>query len=146
MLTGRSAIEAKEEGLDSGSDDYLSKPFHPRELLARVRALTRRSVAVSPTLLKVGDLELDSKEMKAIRAGKSIDLSPKEFQLLEFFLRHPSTVFSADAIIERVWTSDSDTTSLSVRVYINKLRQKIDRDGEKSIIENVKGHGYKLNL
>jgi two-component system OmpR family response regulator len=103
-------------------------------------------VAVSPTLLKVGDLELDSKEMKAIRAGKSIDLSPKEFQLLEFFLRHPSTVFSADAIIERVWTSDSDTTSLSVRVYINKLRQKIDRDGEKSIIENVKGHGYKLNL
>jgi DNA-binding response OmpR family regulator len=144
MLTGKGATSDKEAGLDAGADDYLTKPFAMEELAARVRALLRRPVGYAPTLLSARNVELDPVAFKVMRDGKEIKLLPKEFALLEFLMRHKDQVFSAEAIIDRVWKSESDSTNESVRTTVKRLRQKIDVEGKPSLISNVFGVGYKI--
>jgi DNA-binding response OmpR family regulator len=145
MLTAKSSIEEKEAGLDSGADDYLTKPFDPRELMARIRALLRRPQAVSSKELTIADLALDTKACKVFKGGQELKLLPKEFSLLELFMRYPNQVFSPDALLERVWTSDSSASFDTVRTYIKTLRKKIDTPNNASIIRTVHGVGYCLD-
>lgn len=144
MLTSRSTVEDKEEGLDAGADDYLTKPFHAKELGARVRALLRRPQSVSAKTLQAGELELDPKTVRVLKSGKEIHLLPKEFSLLELFMRYPNQVFSAEALLDRVWASDSAASLDTVRTYIKTLRKKIDTEGSASMIRTVHGVGYSL--
>jgi len=144
MLTGRGAITDKEEGLDAGADDYLTKPFHPRELSARLRALLRRPRELRDNILQVLDLVLDPGACRVTRAGKEIPLLPKEFALLEFLMRNPNQVFAADALLDKVWSKESENSPDTVRVHITKLRSKLDREGEPSIIRTMHRVGYKL--
>lgn len=144
MLTGHDKVTDKEVGLDSGADDYLTKPFHVKELSARIRALMRRPSAVTGPTLKIADIELDPQAHKATRAGAALDLLPKEFALLEFFMRHPNQLFSPEALLDRVWHSDSESTIETVYTYIKRLRQKIDTDKKNSLIKTVYGLGYRL--
>jgi DNA-binding response OmpR family regulator len=146
MLTSKSSIEEKEAGLDSGCDDYLTKPFDPRELLARIRALLRRPQAVNSSKdLAIGDLALDIKACKVFKGGVELKLLPKEFNLLELFMRYPNQVFSPEALLERVWTADSAASFDTVRTYIKTLRRKIDSPGSSSAIRTVHGVGYSLD-
>ena len=144
MLTGKSSINEKEMGLDAGADDYLTKPFHLKELSARIRALLRRPVAYAGTTLKVGTLELNPSSHQVTSDGREINLLPKEYAVLEFLLRHPNEVFSPDALLNRVWNSESDASSDTVYTYIKTLRKKISPDAPSSIIKTVHGVGYKL--
>lgn len=144
MLTARVDIEDKELGLDSGADDYLTKPFHLRELLARVRALLRRGVSATNEL-KAGALVLDPTARRLSRDGMEIKLEPKEMNLLEFLMRHPNQTFKAEALIARVWESDSEISPDAIRVYVRGLRKKIDLFGGRSIIGTVHGSGYRLD-
>jgi DNA-binding response OmpR family regulator len=145
MLTGRSAVTDKLAGLDSGADDYLTKPFDLREVSARLRAILRRPQAtVQPTVLSARDVVLDPVKHEVRKDGKLLRLLPIDFALLSFFMRHPNTVFSADALLERVWTTDSEATSDSLRCAIRRIRQSIDTDGEESMIETISKVGYKL--
>ncbi len=144
MLTGKSDILDKEQGLDAGADDYLTKPFHVRELSARLRALLRRPGAVTGCLLKIGHLELDPAGYTVRADGTEVQLQPLEFALLEFFMRHPGQVFPPQALLDRVWSSGSDATVDSVRTCVKMLRKKIDLAGQESIIYTVHGVGYKL--
>jgi len=144
MLTGKSEIVDKETGLDAGADDYLTKPFHPRELSARVRALLRRSGEIKQNVLSCGDIELDPQGFKVTKAGQEVALLPKEFALLEFFLRHPNQVFSPEALLDRVWSAESEASPDTIRVHITKLRGKIDTEGQQSIIKTIHRQGYKL--
>lgn len=145
MLTAKSSVEEKEKGLDAGADDYLTKPFDPRELLARVRALLRRPQAVSAPEMQVGNLALHPRVAKAYKDGKEIKLLPKEFSLLELFMRYPNQVFSSEALLERVWSADSNASFDTVRTYIKTLRKKIDSPDGASIIRTVHGVGYCLD-
>lgn len=147
MLTSLNATDDKIEGFDSGADDYLVKPFEFRELIVRVRALLKRTVSQQlPTgnVLKVADLELnvDSKEVK--RAGVEINLSAKEFMLLEYLMRNRNRVLSRGDITERVWDLDFDTRTNIIDVYINFLRKKIDKDFEPKLIHTHAGMGYMM--
>lgn len=144
MLTGKRTIDDKEAGLNAGADDYLTKPFNARELVARVRAVLRRPPQLAPTRLKISDLELDPISHEVFLAGKKLDLKPKEFTLLEFFMRNPNQVFSNNDILNRVWVSESEASPQAVRTCMQRLREKIDRDGHPSIITTVYGVGYKL--
>lgn len=144
FLTGKTEIADKETGLDAGSDDYVTKPFSIQELAARVRALLRRSPVYHHNVLKVKDIELDPNEHKVTKNGKEIKLFPREFALLEFFMRHPNQVFSADILIDRVWQSDTEATAKTVRVSLMRLRQGLEEDKDNSLIKNVYGVGYKL--
>ena len=146
LLTGRTAVEDKVAGLEAGADDYMTKPMHPKELGARIQALLRRPPSLVPDNLKVGDLELDANEYLLYRSGESIRLLPKEFDLLAFFMRHPGQLFSPDSLVERVWPSETGVSKDLVRVYITKLRSKIDKDGEQSVIATVHGRGYRLEI
>lgn len=142
MLTAKSALDDKEVGLDSGADDYLTKPFHSRELLARVRALMRRPQSMSGTILQAGELELDPVSCKVTRAGAEIHLRPKVYSILEFFMRHPNQVFSAEALLQRIWLDDSDASLDSVRTHMKLLRRAVDPDGV--LIKTLRNRGYML--
>jgi two-component system response regulator MprA len=144
MLTAKSAIEDKEAGLDAGADDYLTKPFHLKELSARIRALLRRHTQSSSCELSVGDLFLDILARKVTLGNKEIHLVPREFSLLEFFMRHPNQVFSAEALLDRVWASDTMASPDTIRTYIKILRKKLSCEGKDSFIRTVHGVGYKL--
>lgn len=142
MLTGRTETDDKVSGLDAGADDYLTKPFSPTELNARIRALLRRPKPVQSTVLKSGNLELDTVKFQLLKDGKPVKLSAREYALIEFFMRHPGQLFNTDALLNRLWSSESDVLPDNVRVYVNKLRSKIDTRGEKSLIRNIHGLGY----
>lgn len=144
LLTAKSTIENKETGLDSGADDYLTKPFDLKELSARVRALLRRSGAISSKTLKIGNLSLDADMHQVIVAERPIALNPKEFALLEFLMRHPNQIFSAEALLSRVWQSEAMASSDTVRAHVKNLRKKIDQPGKTSPISTVHGLGYKI--
>jgi DNA-binding response OmpR family regulator len=146
MLTSRSEIGSKLEGLDSGADDYLTKPFDPQELSARVRAQLRRQHQDFQHTLKAGDLELDTTGFTIKKGGQSIHLKPKEFAVLEFFMRHPNEVFSAEILLQRIWPSDSEASPDVLRVYIAKIRSCIDIPGQTSYIETVHRLGYKFSV
>lgn len=145
MLTALGQTEDKVKGLDIGADDYLTKPFEFSEFLARVRALMRRAAA-GQTTLKIADLTLDVNERSAIRAGKKITLTAKEFALLEYLLRNKGRVLSRTQISERVWGIDFDRGSNVVDTYIKFLRQKIDRGFDKPLIHTVVGMGYVMRI
>lgn len=144
MLTGKDTIAEKETGLDAGADDYLTKPFNMRELTARVRALLRRPGAVIDNVLRAGSLSLDPKKHRAYLNGEALSLVPKEFSLLEFFMRHPGQVFTPEALLEHVWPTDSDSTSLAVRTTMKRLRKKIDPEG--TLLRTEHGVGYMLDV
>ncbi len=145
MLTGRRAVTDRISGLDSGADDYLTKPFDLGELSARIRALMRRPATAVSSVLKVQDLCLDTDSKVLTRDGEVIELPPKELAMLEFLMKHPGKVFSAEAIVDRVWPSSSEASVDVVKVNINRLRKKLDRDGRDSYIKTVHGLGYKLD-
>lgn len=146
MITANGTIDEKEEGFRAGSDDYLTKPFNLRELSVRVEALLRRPSAYVGSILQAGALKVDPSKHRAFRGEQELDLLPKEFALLEFFLRHPDQVFSAEALLQRVWISDADVTPATVVTTIKRLRKKIDTEHAPSFIENVFSIGYRLRL
>lgn len=144
MLTGKKEIEEKEEGLDSGADDYLTKPFDVKELAARIRALLRRPPTVYNPVLKCGDITLDTTKHAVAKGGEPIKLFPQEFALLECLLRYPDKIFSTEDLIERVWKSEAGASSETVRTSIKRLRKQIDTPDSPSLVENVHGVGYRL--
>jgi len=144
ILTGRTNIDDKELGLDSGADDYLTKPFHAKELTARIRALMRRVGGQLGNVLKSGDIELDKSSFTVKRCGVEIRLVPKEFALLEFLMRNPGTVFAPEALLNRVWSNESEATIDALTTCIKRLRKKLDTEDKESIIRNVHGVGYGL--
>jgi len=145
LLTARNAVEDRVQGLDAGADDYLSKPFAFAELLARLRALLRRPPVQADTILRVADLEMDVASREVRRAGKQIELSPREFALLEYLMRHPQQVLTRAQITEHIWNFDFYGDSNVVDVYIGYLRRKIDRGLNPPLLHTVRGIGYRLS-
>ena len=146
MLTAKGQLEDKVTGLNAGADDYLTKPFAFEELLARIRALSRRSSKNIGTTLVLDDLTLDTVTFEVKRNNQKIQLSNREFSLLEYLLRHPNQILTKDQIINHVWNYDADILPNTVEVYIGYLRNKIDKPFAKisSLIQTVRGFGYKL--
>jgi heavy metal response regulator len=144
LLTARIAVADKVAGLDLGADDYLTKPFAFEELLARVRALLRRGATGAPTVLSAADLRLDPATHQVTRGGRRIDLTSKEYALLEFLLRRRDQVLSRAVIAQHVWGVDYDTFTNVIDVYVNYLRKKIDSGFEPKLIHTVRGFGYVL--
>ncbi len=141
FLTAKGEIEDKITGLDSGADDYLIKPFAFTELLARIRALTRRPKNSNGSVLKIRDIELNPVSFEVRKKGKIIDLSNKEFSLLEYLMRHPNQTIKKEQIIAHVWNYESNVLPNSVEVYIKHLRDKLN---ESEIIKTIRGFGYKI--
>lgn len=144
VLTSRGSVEDRVKGLDLGADDYLVKPFDFAELLARLRAITRRPPTPPRAVLSIADLELDTVRHRIRRAGRPIELTAKEFALLEYLLRRREVVVTRDMILQNVWNTDYDGGSNVVEVYINYLRRKIDQDFTPKLIHTVRGIGYVL--
>jgi two-component system, OmpR family, response regulator len=144
MLTARDAVEDRISGLDTGADDYLTKPFDFGELLARLRALVRRAPTERTPVLRVGDLELDPAARRVRRGETEIELSTKEFQLLEVFMRHPGEVVSRYQLLEGAWDSEYEHRSNVIDVYVRYLREKVDRPFGLTTIETVRGAGYRM--
>lgn len=146
MLTAKGELNDKVEGLNSGADDYLVKPFAFEELLARIRALIRRPKTANGTILTLDDLSLNTLTYEVKRGDKEIRLSGKEFSLLEYLLRHPRRIFTKEQIIGHVWNYDADILPNTVEVYIGYLRNKIDRPFPKkpALIHTIRGFGYKI--
>ncbi len=142
MLTARTTVPERVEGLDSGADDYLVKPFAHEELLARVRTLLRRRAPRGRETLTVGDLTMDVGAMEVWRGGRDVELTALEFRLLEHFLRNPRLVLSRVQILQAVWDLDAETTSNVVDVYVRYLRQKLEAGGEPRLIHTVRRAGY----
>lgn len=145
LLTARDAVEDRVQGLDAGADDYLVKPFAFSELLARIRALLRRPPLQAGAVLRVGDLEMDVARHEVRRAQRVVELSPREFALLEYLMRHPAQVLSRTQIIEHVWNFDFSYESNVVDVYIGYLRRKLNRGSDTPLIQTVRGVGYRLS-
>jgi DNA-binding response OmpR family regulator len=144
LLTARDALADKVAGLDSGADDYLTKPFAFDELLARLRALLRRDSATREPLLRLGDLTLDPAAQRVTRADRPIDLTAREYRLLETLLRRPGAVVTRETIIESVWGFDYPDSSNLVEVYMGRLRRKLACGGGPALIQTVRGAGYRL--
>ena len=144
MLTARDSIEDRVAGLDGGADDYLAKPFSFAELSARIRALVRRGAVKRPTILRIGDLELDPAARTVSRGGSEIQLSAKEFALLETFMRRPGEVLSRLQLLEHAWDYEYENRSNVVDVYVRYLREKVDRPFGCESIETVRGAGYRM--
>lgn len=144
LLTALGGVADKTKGLDSGADDYLVKPFALEELLARVRALTRRPAETKGTVLTAGDLSLDTVNFSVKRANTDISLTSKEFGLLEYLMRNQGRPISKDTIIAHVWDYDADILPNTVEVYVKYLRRKIDEPFKKPLLHTARGFGYKL--
>jgi heavy metal response regulator len=144
LLTARDALIDKIKGLDTGADDYLTKPFVFEELLARIRSLIRRKTTVKEAVIRIADLEIDTASHQVKRAGKSIALSAKEYSLLEFLAYRKGTVVSRTDIVEHIYNEDADMDSNVVDVYINYLRNKVDKEFSGKLIHTVRGAGYIL--
>lgn len=144
MLTARGQISDKVTGLDVGADDYMVKPFSFEELFARIRALVRRPAQANDPVLSIRNLTLDPKTFTVKRADKMIELSSKEFSLLEYLLRNKNAVMNKDQIIAHVWNYDSDVLPSTIEVHVKHLRDKIDVNGEDSLIHTIRGRGYTI--
>lgn len=144
FLTGKRSISEKEIGFDSGADDYLTKPFNIRELSARVKALLRRPAQLHTSSLAWADIVLEPGAGRVFKDGQEIKLVPKDFALLEFLMRHPDQLFSAEALLDRVWASNSEATAGAVTSSIKRIRKLLDTEGRESIITTVHGLGYRL--
>ena len=144
MLTARDSVQDRVQGLESGADDYLVKPFAFAEFLARVRALLRRGAGDDPVTLRALDLILDLKSRKVSRGGKPVTLSAREFAVLEYLLRHPDEVVTRTQLAEHVWDENFDSFSNVIDVTVYHLREKVDRGGQPALIHTVRGMGYLL--
>ncbi len=145
MLTARDSVPDRVSGLDAGADDYLPKPFHFDELLARVRALLRRRPVLGSTTITVGDLQIDTVAQRVSRAGRQVQLTAREYSLLEYLGRRANEVVTRAAIIEHVWDDNYDSVSNLVEVYVQRLRRKVDDDHELKLIRTRRGAGYTLS-
>jgi DNA-binding response OmpR family regulator len=145
MLTARDAVADRITGLDTGADDYLIKPFDLHELLARVRALLRRGPLLRTEILKVGDLTIDTRARRARRAGRTIELTGKEYALLDYLARHADQVVGRAEIAEHVWDENFDPFSNLIEVYVQRLRRKIDQGHSHKLLRTVRGGGYMLS-
>ena len=144
VLTARDTVRDRVRGLDEGADDYLTKPFSLEELRARVRALLRRGAGAAATVLRCADLSMDLVKREVLRGKRNLDLTPREFSLLEFLLRHAGRVVTRTSIAEHVWNFHFEWNSNIVDVYINALRRKLESEGESRLIHTVRGVGYSL--
>ena len=144
MLTALDSIEDRVAGLDSGADDYLAKPFDPRELLARVRALLRRDQVQRYSVLRIADIELDTASREVRRGPRPIELTTREFAILELFVRNANRVLSRDEIAEHIWAFDFSVMSNVIDVYVGNLRRKLGDDAEPRLLRTVRGAGYLL--
>jgi len=144
MLTAKIGVWDEVEGLDTGADDYLAKPFSYAVLVARLRALLRRGARPRPTVLEVGDLRLDPAARDVWRGGAQIALTPREFAILEYFLHHPGEVLSKKDILDHIWDFDFDGDPNIIEVYVRRLRTKLHRSEERPVIETIRGAGYRL--
>jgi heavy metal response regulator len=145
MLTARDAVEDRVRGLDSGADDYLVKPFAFSELLARLRALTRREPAALGPVLQVGNLTMDTTTREVLRLGSPIELTTKEYALLEYLMRHANQVLTRTMIAEHVWSYDFDNATNVIDVHIRNLRRKIDDPFPAKLIQTIRGAGYRIS-
>ena len=146
LLTVRATIEDKVLGLDAGADDYLTKPFAFEEFVARVRALLRRRAETAPPILQVADLALDPARRAVSRGAKKIELTPREFTLLDYFMRNPGRVLTRTMIANRVWDYTFDSTTNVIDVYVNYLRKKIDTGHDTKLLHTVRGVGYVMKV
>ncbi|MDH0864060.1 response regulator transcription factor [Mitsuaria sp. GD03876] len=144
MLTARDALSDRVTGLNAGADDYLTKPFAFEELLARIRALLRRSEMTRPPVLKADDLALDPASQQVTRGGKVIPLTPKEFALLQALMRQPGVAVARQRLVEQIWQGDPLAIDNLIDAHISKLRRKIDAAGSRPLIETVRGHGFRI--
>jgi len=145
MLTARGTVDDKAQGLEAGADDYLVKPFHPKELTARVRALLRRPRNVEGKVLRVRDIEFDTASRRVSRNAREIELTPKESALLELLMRYPNRSFTLESILDRLWHSDSSASIDTVRTHMKTLRKKVGDTDEEPLIKTKRGSGYSLN-
>jgi DNA-binding response OmpR family regulator len=144
MLTARDALDDRVTGLDAGADDYLVKPYGLAELMARIRALLRRSELSRPVVLRVADLELDTVSQHVARGGISIELTAKEYAILEVLMRHAGAVVPRSAITEHVWVSEPDMSPNLLEAHLSRLRGKIDRGRRAPLIHTIRGRGYRI--
>jgi DNA-binding response OmpR family regulator len=146
LLSARGAVDERVEGLDAGADDYLPKPFALAELVARVRAMGRRTGEPRATVLQVGDLALDTVTRVASRGGRTIELTAREYRLLEFLMQSPGRISGRMSILEKVWDYDFDPGTNLVDVYVRRLREKVDGDCGERLIHTVRGVGYVMKV
>jgi DNA-binding response OmpR family regulator len=146
VLTARDAVEARVEGLDSGADDYLVKPFERQELLARLRALLRRRPPRGQAVLTVGDLKLNPDTHEVSRGGRRIELTQREFELLEYLMRNERIVISRQRLLDEVWGYDPFSMTNTIEVFVSNLRRKLEADGEPRLLHTIRGAGYVLRV